>query len=39
MGNAFKKFPDEYVWYFLSYRAHRQIHTHTHIHTYTHTQR
>jgi hypothetical protein len=40
-GKCIQKISYEYVWYFLSYRAHRQTHihtyTHTTIHTYTHT--
>jgi hypothetical protein len=38
MGNALKKISYEYVWYFFSYRAHRQTNTHTHIYTHTHIQ-
>jgi hypothetical protein len=40
-GKCIQKISYEYVWYFLSYLAHRQTHIHTytrtHIHTYTHT--
>ena len=37
-GKCIQKISYEYVWYFLSYRAHRQTHTHTHTHTHIQTQ-